>query len=58
MALLAAKLIGDSLTIRGLGTWIAATVIVWLVTALATLLLPAVLVRAGLEQARTRNDQR
>jgi len=28
------------LSIRGIGSWVAATAVVWLVTALATLLLP------------------
>ena len=36
----------------GVGTWIAATVVVWLVTALATLLLPWILVILGVEAAR------
>lgn len=53
IALIAATLVGDSLTISGgIGTWIAATVVVWLVTALATLLLPWILVKAGVEHAR------
>lgn len=53
IALIAASLVGDSLTISGgIGTWIAATVVVWLVTALATLLLPWILVKAGVEHAR------
>ena len=55
IALLAATLVGDSLTISGgVGTWIAATVVVWLVTALATLLIPWLLVKAGVERARER----
>ncbi len=58
VALIAAKLWGDALTISGVGTWIAATVIVWLVTAVATLLLPLILVKAGLESARSRARQR
>lgn len=46
VALLAASTFGDALTIRGgVTTWIAATVIVWLATALATLLLPLVLLK-------------
>ncbi|MGA8045080.1 MAG: hypothetical protein WCA30_02335 [Dermatophilaceae bacterium] len=53
IALIAASLVGDSLTISGgIGTWIAATVVVWLVTALATLLLPWILVKAGVQAAR------
>lgn len=55
VALLTATLVGDSLTISGgVGTWIAATVVVWLVTALATLLLPWILVMLGVEAARER----
>jgi hypothetical protein len=30
----------NGLTIRGIGAWIGATVVVWLVSALATVLLP------------------
>ena len=48
-------LIGDSLTIDGgVGTWLTVTVVVWLATALATLLLPLVLVKSGVEAARAR----
>jgi uncharacterized membrane protein YvlD (DUF360 family) len=54
LALLVATRFGDSLTISGTGTWIAATVVVWLVTALATLALPFLLVKAGVESARRR----
>jgi hypothetical protein len=55
VALWLTTLIGDSLTIDGgVGTWITATVIVWLATALATLLIPLVLVKAGVEAARAR----
>ncbi len=57
VALVAATALGDSLTITGgVETWIAATVIVWLVTALATLLLPFALVKAGVESARERRS--
>lgn len=31
--------------LRGIGSWVAATVVVWLVTALATLLLPMLLLK-------------
>lgn len=55
VALWLTTLIGDSLTIDGgVGTWLTATVIVWLATALATLLLPIILVKAGIEAARAR----
>ncbi len=57
IALLATSLIGDSLSISGgVVTWISATVIVWLVTAVATLLLPLILVKLGLEAARERRS--
>ena len=52
VALLLAHTIGDALTIDGVGTWIAATVLVWLATALATLLIPLILVKLGVQAAR------
>ncbi len=55
VALLLAKLFGDALTIDGgVTTWIAATVIVWLVTAVATLCVPLLLVKAGVRAAERR----
>lgn len=45
VALLLSSLLSNGLIIRGIGSWIAATVVVWLVTALATMLLPALLLR-------------
>ena len=55
MALWLTTLIGDSLTIDGgVSTWLAAIVIVWLATALATLLIPLILVKFGVEAARAR----
>ena len=57
VALIVATLIGDSLTIEGgVTTWLATTFIVWLATALATLLLPIALVKAGVEAARENRD--
>lgn len=44
-ALLVATLISNGLAIRGVGSWIAATVVVWLITALATVLLPKVILK-------------
>ncbi len=53
VALLLATLLGsDGIQIDGVTTWIAATVVVWLVTALATLFVPYLLVKAGVKQAR------
>lgn len=45
VALFLASVLTHGLTIRGVGSWVAATVLVWLVTALATLLLPLLVVR-------------
>lgn len=44
-ALILASVFTHSLVIRGIGSWIAATVVVWLVTALATLVLPALVLK-------------
>lgn len=57
LALLVASMLGgDALSISGVGTWVAATVVIWLVTALATLVLPFFLVRVGLDAARARKE--
>ena len=45
VALLIASLVGGGLEITGVQTWILATLIVWLVTALATLVLPLIFIR-------------
>jgi hypothetical protein len=45
VALFLASLFSTGLSISGVGTWIAATVIVWLVTAIATLVLPAMFLK-------------
>lgn len=50
VALLIASLVGSSLTIDGASTWVLATIIVWLVTALATFLLPFVLLRKAVDK--------
>lgn len=44
-ALLVATRFSNGLAIRGVGSWIAATVVVWLITALATVLLPKVILK-------------
>jgi uncharacterized membrane protein YvlD (DUF360 family) len=56
IALLVANVVVDGLSIKGLGTWILATLIVWLVTMIAAFVLPFLLVKMGLEQARERRD--
>jgi uncharacterized membrane protein YvlD (DUF360 family) len=55
LALLIAATVSDGLTIDGASTWLLASLIVWLVTMLATLLIPVILVKMGVEAARNRN---
>lgn len=44
-ALILASVFTGGLSIRGVGSWIGATIVVWLVTALATLLLPMLIIK-------------
>ena len=44
-ALILASLFSSGISIRGIGSWIAATVIVWLVTAIATVVLPMLVLK-------------
>jgi hypothetical protein len=44
-ALILASLFSSGISIRGIGSWIAATVLVWLVTAIATLVLPVLVLK-------------
>ena len=52
IALLAATLVSDGITISGVSTWFIGTILVWLITMLGTLLLPIFLVKKGVEQKR------
>jgi MFS family permease len=52
VALLIASLFTGGLVITGVSTWLLATLIVWLVTALATLFLPILLIKDKLERRR------
>jgi putative membrane protein len=52
IALIAADLLSDGLTIEGAGTWIAATVIVWLAALLAAFILPFLGLRKFMEERR------
>ncbi|OBF35010.1 hypothetical protein A5719_25150 [Mycolicibacterium peregrinum] len=45
VALVLASVLTHGLSISGIGSWIAATVVVWLVTAVATVVLPAVFLK-------------
>lgn len=53
VGLLVTTLISDGLSISGLGTWVAAVVIVWLATLLAGLLLPVIFVKSKVADARS-----
>jgi uncharacterized membrane protein YqgA involved in biofilm formation len=48
VALLLATLLGHGLSISGVQTWVLASLIVWLVTALATFALPALVLKEKL----------
>jgi hypothetical protein len=52
VALVITELISDDLDISGAGTWIGATVVVWLVTLLASLLLPVLVVKRVVDERR------
>ena len=45
VALFVATLVGDALTIRGTTAWLLGSLIVWIVTMLATLILPLIFLR-------------
>ncbi len=50
-ALILASVLTTGLSIRGIGSWVTATIVVWLVTALATLLLPIVVLKKKKNEA-------
>lgn len=52
VGLLITAAVSDGLSISGVGTWIAATAIVWIVSLLGVLLLPLVLVKRRVEEKR------
>ncbi|MFO7572507.1 MAG: phage holin family protein [Gaiellaceae bacterium] len=52
VSLILTTLITDGLSISGIGTWIAATVIVWLAAVLAAFLLPLLGLKKYLEERR------
>jgi putative membrane protein len=52
VALIVTDLVSDGLTIDGAGTWIAATVIVWLAALLAAFILPFLGLRKFMEERR------
>jgi hypothetical protein len=52
VALLTATLVSDGLTITGFQTWVFATLIVWLVTMIASWVLPLIFVKRAVERRR------
>ncbi len=54
VALVLTDVISDGLTIRGVGTWIVATLIVWIATMIASLLLPVFFVKKAVDERRDR----
>jgi hypothetical protein len=56
VSLMITALVSDGLSISGIGTWIGAAVIIWLVSMIAAFLLPLLLVKLGVEHARERRD--
>jgi hypothetical protein len=53
VSLVIADVVSDGLNINGVGTWIAATVIVWVVSLLAVFILPFLGLKKYLEERRT-----
>jgi hypothetical protein len=56
VALLITEIATDGLSIEGAQTWILATLIVWLASLIAVLLIPLILVKMGVESARKRRE--
>lgn len=52
VALLTATLVSDGLTITGFQTWVFATLIVWLVTMIASWVLPLIFVKRAVARRR------
>ena len=53
VALFVATLVGDALTISGTTAWVLGSLTVWIVTMLATLILPLIFLRNRVQQRRT-----
>lgn len=56
VALLIASLVSDGLEIGGWAGWILGPIIVWLVSMIATLILPVFLLKEGVEKVKDNND--
>ncbi len=53
VALLVTTIVTDGIQIRGASTWFFATLIVWLVALLAAVIIPIILVKRGVQAARS-----
>lgn len=53
VALLVTTIVTDGIQIRGASTWLFATLIVWLVALLAAVIIPVILVKRGVQAARS-----
>ncbi|MET4432470.1 MULTISPECIES: phage holin family protein [unclassified Mycolicibacterium] len=51
-ALLLASLFASGISIRGIGSWVGATIVVWLITAIATVVLPALFLKSKVASAK------
>ena len=56
IGLIVTHLVSDGLSISGLSTWVFASLIVWLAGLIAALIIPVLLVKAGVQAARERNN--
>lgn len=56
IALMVTTWVSDGLSIKGLTTWLLAGVIVWLAGIIAALIIPVLLVKAGIQSARADNQ--
>ncbi len=56
VGLIVTNLVSSGLSITGFNTWVFASIIVWLAGMIAAIIIPVVLVKAGVQSARSRND--
>lgn len=56
VALIVTAAVSDGLSITGATTWILAALIVWLAGIIAALIIPVLLVKAGVQSARAARD--
>lgn len=56
IALIIATLISDGLEISGWAGWLLGPIVVWLVSMIATLILPVFLLKEGVEKVKENND--